>query len=98
LAGGFPVRAKDLRRLTGPEFRSWKGENAKADAAGLPRPMIIVPFIKNPTKATRFWDNDGGMRPWLPLAQRKGTGLTRAFVLDLIGKDLFINETLSVRL
>lgn len=94
--GNYPVNRADLRHLNKEQFQFWLEENRRARARGVPVPMIVTRRITKPTRAKKFFDNDGGMYGFWRDASRAAQPIVAAEIKKLLG-DIRITETLAVK-
>ncbi len=58
--GRQPQRYADVKRLTPDEFYLWMDRNRAAEAAGMPKPMIVTKRVRTPTQGAHFFANEPG--------------------------------------
>lgn len=90
--GVTPQRASQLRRLTQAQFRAALELRRQALAEGRDSPVVIVPEVRKPTRAVRFFDNRGGMRGFLHKANAEGQVLVRQEILRSLSKELGVTS------
>ncbi len=82
---GVISRFAEWRNLTKEEFRYWSARNREAAKNGTPQPMIVAWGGVGPVAGSFFFDNDVGMRGYLPIARKIVEDETLAFIETELG-------------
>lgn len=103
LAGGYPIKVKDIKKLTGNQLREWREKNRLAREQGLPEPMIVAkrsPRIGDYVKGDPFFSNDparGGMRGFPQEAKRVAESRSRAYLQKVLAPYMDLDFVWRVR-